>query len=78
MHLSGTWLSLVSVINFGVRVSLKAFASALALVRGLLGLLVSILVFVLVPGLMKGPLLFLFGLIGAPGFVTQSSGLVSL
>ena len=49
------------------------FASALALVRGLLDLLVSILVSVLDPGLTNGPLLLLLGLIGVSGFMGWSS-----
>ena len=63
VNIFGLW------IRFGITVSLEIFASAFALVRRLLALLVSILVSVPVPELMKRPLILLFGLIGASGFM---------
>ena len=75
MPLSGVWLSKssFSTIGFGVSVSLKVLSSALALVRGLVGLLVSVLVLVLGPGLTKKPFFLLFELKGVSGFVGWSS-----
>ena len=75
MPLSGVLLSRssVSMIGFGVSFSLEVFSSALALVRGLLGLLVLILVLVLGPGLTKRPFFLLLGLKRVSGFVGWSS-----
>ena len=66
-------ISSVSTIGFGVSVALKVFSSGLALVRGLVGLLVSVLVLILGPGLTKRPFFLLFGLKGVYGFVDWSS-----
>ena len=70
MSLSGVWLSILSFSTkrFGVGVSLIGFSPALALVRGLVGLLVSVLVFILCPRLVKRPFFLSIGVERNPWF----------